>query len=267
MDAKLGFKLQGNLQGKPLAILHGWGVDSSYLTSIAEHYSNRRVMLIDLPGYGMSKHLKQYSGDINTTSELIYNTIEDNTDIIAWSLSTLFAIKVCNMLPTKVTSLVTICGTPRFPSDPNWPGLASNLIVKYKKYLHSKRALSLVLLFFKNQLLHINKEDDIHLNFSLKELENKIKSLDTTTLQNGIDLMTLSDLREDFKHLKVPSLHIFGAKDVIVPCCLSLYCNTQNKCSSYICAYSGHMPFLSEAKTFYNILDKFYSNVHFMFNQ
>lgn len=266
MDAKLGFKLQGNPKGKPLAIIHGWGVDSTYLASIADHYNNRKVMLLDLPGYGMSMHLKQYSGDINATAELIYNTIEENTDLIAWSLSTLFAIKVCNMQPAKVTSLVTICGTPRFPADPNWPGIKASLIVKCKKYLCSEKALSLVLHFFKTQLLHINKDDDKHLGFSLKELDSKIKNLDKKTLQNGLDLMSFTDLREDFKYLKVPSLHLFGAKDIIVPCCLSLYCKTQNRSSSYIFAYSGHMPFLSEAKAFYTILDKFYSNVCFLNN-
>lgn len=257
MQVKLGHKIVGNMQGTPLAIIHGWGVDSSCLSSIAQHFNDRRVMLIDLPGYGMSKHLNQYNHDFNNTVQMLYNTLEPGTDLIAWSLSTLFAIKVCNMKPAKVNSLITICGSARFPADPNWPGMPANLIIKCKRFLTTKRAKNLISRFFRRSIMNIN-DYETALNITPEELELKLQELDSDTLLAGIDLMSYIDVREDLKYLKVPSLHLFGAKDLLVPPQLAKACSRENHSLTYIFPYSGHMPFLTESNTFYRVIDNFY---------
>lgn len=265
----LGFKITGNPDGTPLALVHGWGADSSFMQPIADHYPNRRVMLIDLPGYGMSKHLHSVSNDFHATCKLLYDTVEPGCDLISWSISTLFALNVCNQQPRKVNSLVTICGTPRFPKDPNWPGMSSNIVIKAKRFLNSKRAVRMLSVFFKRQILNIDESNEADLGFGIDELFRKLNDIDRETLLAGIDLMSYTDARADLNNLSIPSMHFFGATDLIVPPGIAHIIAGREGRNAFIFPYSGHMPFLSEAKLFYQQLDKFYSCIeeHFRGNR
>ena len=90
---RLGFTRVGNKQGYPLAIIHGWGCDSSFLLPIARMFPDRDVYLIDLPGYGRSEHLASIAEDFSKTNYLLLNTIPCGADVISWSFGTLYALR------------------------------------------------------------------------------------------------------------------------------------------------------------------------------
>ena len=89
---QLGFTRLGNPQGYPLAIIHGWGCDSSFLRPLAEMFPERDVYLIDLPGYGKSAHLAPIASDFIASTYLLINTIPYAADVISWSFGTLYAL-------------------------------------------------------------------------------------------------------------------------------------------------------------------------------
>lgn len=94
----LGFTRVGNPHGKPLAIVHGWGCDSSFLLPIADMFRERDVYLIDLPGYGESMHLSPFAQDLVSTTFLLINTLPDGADVMAWSFGTLYVLRALSMI-------------------------------------------------------------------------------------------------------------------------------------------------------------------------
>ena len=260
---QLGYELTGDPGGTPLALVHGWGAEASFMRPIAEHFPGRRVMLIDLPGYGRSAGIRPPSHDFRDTSELLYNTLESGCDLMAWSLSTLFAIHACTMRPRKVASLVSICGTPRFPRDPNWPGMPFSIVVKTRRFLNSRRAMRMLGTFFKKQILNLGEHNEQSLALSVDELLERLGRLDPATLLHGIDLMATIDVRQELDSLSIPVLHLFGAHDLLVPPALARAMTQQHPGrEAFIFPYSGHMPFLSESRLFYRKLDEFYARVN-----
>ena len=372
---RLGFTRVGNKQGYPLAIIHGWGCDSSFLLPIARMFPDRDVYLIDLPGYGRSEHLASIAEDFSKTNYLLLNTIPCGADVISWSFGTLYALRAistvnnpclnfdvfemnmvfsCNQMqelfdaqakdqidsfdhmsvaqaaklahegidngagipkPNGLTiynhplirSLVTICGSPRFPSDPNWQGMSAVKILKCNTKL-TPRLLNMVLnIFFRlvdskkkgsaksqdKAAINVSSKTDAGLSLktaqnqthsekSLNKLDEKStaapadpavkyskamcssgngKEIPYEVLMAGIRLVTFIDERPAMHHINIPTLHLFGALDPLVPASLSKYFDNPPLHRSYIFANSSHNPVQSEPEEFFKVVSDFYQSI------
>lgn len=258
---KLGFVKYGDPTGRPLALIHGWGCDCRYLLPVADMFKERDVYLIDLPGYGRSAHLKAYSASVEATAQLLYQTLPEGCDVIAWSMGGHFALSCASLQPQKIRTLVTICTNPRFLQDPTWPGMSSGLILKCRHMLNPRRCNRLLHFFFKYQIA-ANQNNCGERDF-LSSLRKSSSDIDFEVLMNGIETMSFSDVRADLKHLKIPVLLLFGAKDVLVPSCLShLLCSGNDELKeSFVFADSAHLPYLTEPETFEKVVRDFYDKV------
>lgn len=372
---RLGFTRVGNKQGYPLAIIHGWGCDSSFLLPIARMFPDRDVYLIDLPGYGRSEHLASIAEDFSKTNYLLLNTIPCGADVISWSFGTLYALRAistvnnpclnfdvfdknmvfsCNQMqelfdaqakdqidsfdhmsvaqaaklahesigncadipkPNGLTiynhplirSLVTICGSPRFPSDPNWQGMSAVKILKCNTKLTPRRLNMVLNIFFrlvdskkkgsaKSQdkvAINVSSKTDARLSLktahnqtdsekSLNKLDEKStaaptdpavkystamcssgdgKEIPYEVLMAGIRLVTFIDERPAMHHINIPTLHLFGALDPLVPASLSKYFDNPPLHRSYIFANSSHNPVQSEPEEFFKVVSDFYQSI------
>lgn len=372
---RLGFTRVGNKQGYPLAIIHGWGCDSSFLLPIARMFPDRDVYLIDLPGYGRSEHLASIAEDFSKTNYLLLNTIPCGADVISWSFGTLYALRAistvnnpclnfdvfeknmvfsCNQMqelfdaqakdqidsfdhmsvaqaaklahegigncagipkPNGLTiynhplirSLVTICGSPRFPSDPNWQGMSAVKILKCNTKLTPRRLNMVLNIFFRlvdskkkgsaksqdKAAINVSSKTDARLSLNTAhnqtDSENSLNKLDeksTTTpadpavkystamcssgdgkeipyevLMAGIRLVTFIDERPAMHHINIPTLHLFGALDPLVPASLSKYFDNPPLHRSYIFANSSHNPVQSEPEEFFKVVSDFYQSI------
>ena len=255
----LGFQSFGDPQKQTVAIVHGWATDSHFLLPFVEIFKDYHVMLIDMPGYGMSEHLKQFSISIRQQANLILNTIPKHTILVSWSLGTLAASVACyNDLDKKVDKFISICGTPRFPCDPNWPGFDYRYVLKSLQLFDEGRNTRSLKLFFKMQTQShtLTKEQ----NDFLMDSYEKMGEVDTLVLRNGLMKMAYSDKREPFFGIKVPCLHVFGGKDRLVKAELApLMINPPYHICSVL-ENSAHMPFLSKHETLKKIIDLFIKN-------
>ena len=372
---RLGFTRGGNKQGYPLAIIHGWGCDSSFLLPIARMFPDRDVYLIDLPGYGRSEHLASIAEDFSKTNYLLLNTIPCGADVISWSFGTLYAIRAistvnnpclnfdvfamnmvfsCNQMqelfdaqakdqidsfdhmsvaqaaklahegidngagipkPNGLTiynhplirSLVTICGSPRFPSDPNWQGMSAVKILKCNTKLTPRRLNMVLNIFFRlvdskkkgsaksqdKAAINVSSKTDAGLSLktaqnqtdsekSLNKLDEKStaapadpavkyskamcssgdgKEIPYEVLMAGIRLVTFIDERPAMHHINIPTLHLFGALDPLVPASLSKYFDNPPLHRSYIFANSSHNPVQSEPEEFFKVVSDFYQSI------
>lgn len=330
----LGFTRKGNCRGRPLVLLHGWGCDSRFLLPIADMFPERDVFLVDLPGYGQSKELIHYAQNPVLISLLLLNTIPDQSDLIAWSCGTLYALRALSLnerllqagqyhisLPPEyrshgkyhapalwqaglcedlrqiatcldqysttllapddwheqlcsifapahdhcpwqqlnlphVRSLITICGTPFFPSSPNWPGLAPSRIDKIRHVLDANRLQQVLTMFYQMQFsLHPEYFDDLQLFGEFQD------DIDADILLKGMQQIAYMDERNTLKHLHQPSLHLFGAYDLLVPSEQSqVHFNSQLH-RSYTFPFSAHAPFLTEPESFKQQVADFFSQL------
>ncbi len=304
---QLGFTRLGNPQGYPLAIIHGWGCDSSFLRPLAEMFPERDVYLIDLPGYGKSAHLAPIASDFIASTYLLINTIPYAADVISWSFGTLYALhaisainnsslnlesyahsinndpllsqieiqqsqaphsndpqpslldcRLCsNPKSPYVRSLITICGSPRFPSDPNWAGMSAIKILKCNTVLTPHRVGLVLRLFYRMMASSSTAKEEAY----IQEVTSQPNQIPYEVLQAGIKIVTYLDERPTLQNLRVPSLHLFGAHDPLVPCSIASFFNQAPLHSSYVFPYSAHNPYLSEPERFKQVVSKFFEQV------
>lgn len=258
-DLKLCFTRNGSPQGQPLCLIHGWGLDSSFLTPIADMFPERDVMLIDLPGYGRSLALKGVIRHFGDAVQALYNTIPEGADVMAASLGSIYAIRALSAFKTpKAASLVTICSNARFPQDPNWPGLSADLFYKCSTMLTPRRCLRVLHLFIKMQTLNNHARGGEFMQRRLAACTLP----DYETLQYGIRVAGFADVRADLEHLKIPCLQLFGARDRLVPSSLVYALGPDELRSFYVFANSAHNPYLTEPLMFEKVVREFFDKVH-----
>lgn len=253
---QLNYTTYGNPYGKPLIISHGWATDSSFTLPIAKKFANRKVILLDFPGYGLNYHIKEINPYSLEFIQSLHQSLPLKCDILAWSLSSLLAIKLCNFdKGNKIDKLVTICGTARFPADPNWPGFSGHYVMQTKKVFTKIRFKKLLRLFYALQCQSsLNSKEN---NLFLKQASNNMKIPNFEVLERGLEAMADMDLRLDLFNLKQPCLHLFGAYDKLVPAKLAFILKKYPRHEVFIFEKSGHMPFLTEPEKFFNIVNNF----------
>jgi pimeloyl-ACP methyl ester carboxylesterase len=100
--------------GRPVLLLHGWGVDSQSMRPIA-HYVHTslaaRAYALDLPGFGLSD-TPQAAWDVNDYVQLVVELLDqlhlDTVDLIAHSFGGRVAIKLAAQAPPRVNRLVLV---------------------------------------------------------------------------------------------------------------------------------------------------------------
>ena len=347
---QLGYTRIGNKQGSKLAIIHGWGCDSSSMRPIANMFKDKDVYLIDLPGYGRSSHLSSLCDDFSATNYLLLNTLPKGCDLMSWSFGSIYALRaistlsnpcinlhsftqaiqsnpnirlleqhlgyrfstkakeyspfisvlqqalsnqaqsqsqsqshnpsqaqaqgqglglepgqgqadsssVCANQKDLIRSLVTICGSPRFPSDPNWQGLSAIKILKCNTLLTPNRLKRILDIFYRM----IVKTDQNPTQEGQEQCQAFLQHrpyIPYEVLMAGIRMVTYIDERPSLEYLKLPSLHLFGRHDLLVPCSLANYFEQYTGHKSFIFEHSSHSPMFSEPKLFYQVLTNFYN--------
>src|SRR3984893_8544327 len=119
--------VEGVGRGRPLVMLHGWGMHSGLwfplLPRLIERY---RLHLVDLPGHG-------YSDPLVTPPPLSVRRVVEAVElaiaetpvpaplmILGWSLGGQVALEWARLRPERVGALVLMSTTPNFVQRPGW---------------------------------------------------------------------------------------------------------------------------------------------------
>lgn len=199
--------------GRPLILVHGWGIARVWRYQIAEFSPFLRVITMDLRGHGESEGPGvDYSFDtlVDDLLALIRELGLDGATLIGWSMGASVAIKLmAERRPREVSSLVIVAGTPMFTADyekregrtgiPRRKGLSKTILSVMKRYVEASFARKA---FVRNRLW-------IVLNCgpwaSLRTLFGYMKEM------AGIDLTV------PLSGIEVPSLILHGDADILCP--------------------------------------------------
>lgn len=252
----LGGALLGPAQGELIALTHGWAADSLFTHPIVSLLPRLRFLLLDMPGYGLSASLGAAAPSVTDSAALLLNTLPAGCHLMSWSLSTLCAIKAAaSDQSRKIRSLITVCGTPKFPKDGEWPGVPDRYIQKIRHYFVPGKAGHVLKLFFMMQ--GKSPLNDYKVQTFLRESFSLCHEPEFSVLRAGLDKMIETDLRESFFSLNIPSLHIFGRSDRLVSSDTAAKIAGHPHKASVIFEHSAHMPYLTEPVKFAWWINKF----------
>lgn len=217
--------------GKNLVLLHGWGFNGDLFNPLIEQCKNQyRITIIDLPGHGRSDNVE---GGIEEWCDSIIKILPDNPILLGWSLGGLLAINIANKI--KLSKLILLAVSPKFVKTDDWThGIGAD------NFRQFSTALSLNLSKGLKRFVSLQMDNKTQ----LKLLNHSIDTLPATSvaLEQGLDILLTTDLRQAFSQLKIPIQIILGKRDTLIPINVQKWYEQQKK--SVTILDTGHLPFL-----------------------
>ena len=234
-------------QGEDLVLVHGWGVNSVVWEPVIEQLSRHfRLHLVDLPGFGQSKNLSEYT--LQRIVDALVEVLPEKAVWCGWSLGGLVATYASYIYPEKITKLIQVCSSVKFVGDAQWPGVEAAVFDNFKQGLQTHREKTLTRFIALQAMGCASARKDAA---TLKKLLAGTEQADEKALLAGLDLLNDTDLREEFSRIAAPCLSLFGQFDSLLPLQASMKMGLLLPgATQKVFTNSAHAPFVSEPELF-----------------
>lgn len=231
------------VQPEPLVLLHGWGSDSriwhELLPELTRHFN---VQLVDLPGFGESQPL---SGDtLEDYLAALSDVLPERYSLLGWSLGGMLATALAGRYPDRIDHLLTIASNPAFVQSRAWESaMPRETFADFCELFRQQPELCLR----RFQGLQCRGDGaERELVKQLRELGKSPAALQIKSWQRGLLLLEELDNRAVLAELLVPSLHVFGEVDQLVPASAAAAIQQLNsRLKVLLLGGSAHVPQLS----------------------
>ena len=248
LTQKLKIIVKGH--GKPLVILHGWGMNSHVWQPVKDKLEeNFTVYWIDLPGHGINRDITPL--ELNHTTDTIARLIPDDAILLGWSLGGLIAQNIALRYVNKVAQLIIVASSPSFVQHDDWKhAMQANTLDSFIENLKNDFTMTL--------------KRFISLQFmGIKGVKQQVKMLNDELLDCPPAQQALS---EGLEILKTANFHrqpltlkthwILGEQDRLIPASVAEALSKNTNSSVVIIDKAGHAPFISHPNEFMkSILD------------
>lgn len=220
--------------GENVVLLHGWGQNIQMMDPLGKNLKNKRVTILDLPGFGSSEK-PDFAYTIYDYTEFLREFLEEleinNPILIGHSFGGRIAI--CYASRYSVQKLV-LFGSPFMKREKN------GLKVKVLKSLKKIKPLENLAEYMKR---HMGSSDYRAATGVMREI-----------LVNTVN----ADLKEEAKKIMVPTLLIWGDKDEQVPVSEARELEKLMKDSALIVLNGSHYCYLENLNHVVCILENFF---------
>ena len=240
-------------QGEPLVMIHGWGMHSGMWMQAKQLLSQHfELHLIDLPGMGYSASLTEYG--LEKVAAEIAQHVPENAYLLGWSLGGLIAMKIA--MQHKVKKLVLIGSTPCFVNREDWQlgtpievfqTFFADVIQDFESTMH--KLLALIAMGGGNArgTAKVLKQE-----FSARPLPSE------KALQDTLNILLHTDLREELGRIKVPTLLLHGEHDKLAPIAAAAWLSSAlPDAKLHEIKGAAHEPFLSHPQIFTDTIVEF----------
>lgn len=190
-NLKISYNQYG--EGKNLILLHGWGQNKEMMDLLGKHLDGYKITSIDLPGFGKSDEPKE-AMTVYDYVNFLHNTIEKlnlkDFSLIGHSFGARISLVYASKY--KVDKVISLAG-PIYKSE-----VSKSLKVRTLKFLGKISFLKKIKEWFKN---YIGSSD-------YKNSSEMMRKILISTVN--------TDVEEDMLKIKVPTLLIWGTKDMAV---------------------------------------------------
>ncbi|MDC0534986.1 alpha/beta fold hydrolase [Francisellaceae bacterium] len=225
---------------KNLILLSGWGFKSTIWENIFDDYQAVKILQInDL------LHLSFDESCLTLSKEIPQNSI-----LIAWSFSGLFALRMASLIPDNLIKIVFLSSTPYFGEQGNWNGISNvqqrNFISELEQNTKRWQQSFLRLVGYpdiKNRALY----QTLQLHFDKENLQDWAKQL---------PVLFGLDLRQLYTSLKTPAIHISGDQDAVCLAKAEQLTELNPSIKNFQIPDCGHAPFITHKSEFLSLLRK-----------
>lgn len=239
-------------KGEPVVLIHGWGMNGAVWQLLAEQLSKQRcVYIVDLPGMGLSKTIAPYH--LSALAQAVSEVIPGVSDIVGWSLGGLVAQRLALDQPERVKRLVLVGTSPCFVTKPDWPNgiLAKHFELFGQQFNQDFKATLLKFL----TLQCMNAKDTKSTIRKLRAVFEAKPMPVQSALEQSLQILVDTDLREEVARIRQPTLIIHGDRDTLAPVSGAHWMvNQLPNAQLRVLAGAAHSPFLSHSAAFYESL-------------
>jgi pimeloyl-[acyl-carrier protein] methyl ester esterase len=249
-------------QGKPIVMIHGWGMHSGIWRPFAEALSRHyRVTCVDLPGHGRSGRISAF--DLEHLGPRLIAAVGDKPACwLGWSLGATVALDIASRFPERADRLILLAGNPRFVRTPDaaaspdhWPGVSPRVLDAFSGQL-TEDAQQTLLRFLALQVHGLPEAKAL-----LKTLKTAVFECDPpdhVALQQGLQVLKEADLRPALAAFGRPVSAILGGKDTLVPHTVGAHLQQlQPNLQLHLFEKAGHVPFLTHQEALIGIISGF----------
>lgn len=234
-------------RGRPIILLHGWGMSASVFEPLSHELAkSREVVTVDLPGYGASAWDASISFQDQVT--MIASQLPEG-DLLGWSMGGFYALEMIRQNPGKFSQLLLVCCNPCFVRRTGWQcAVDAQVFDAFSQDL--RRGWRMTIKRFLSLQMHGSDNARLLIRNLMERLQVGGEP-DPEALQFGLDLLKQTDSRELLATLELPIKMILGERDQLVPGSLAkeiIKVNPQIQVESL--ATAAHAPFLSHSAQF-----------------
>lgn len=194
-----------------LVLIHGWGCDSRTWQPVQESLQSvASITLIDLPGFGVSPVVPEFS--LDAVLDNIATQLPQDAVVMGWSLGGMLAVQLAARFPGRIRALITLAANLKFVTAPDYPTAMPRAINRQFNQGFAQDPQATLKLF--GGLLAQGDADERGL---LKQLRRCDTGLVTDNWLQALQLLAALDNRAAFAQLTQPGLHLFADKDALVP--------------------------------------------------
>ncbi|MCX5681936.1 MAG: alpha/beta hydrolase [Candidatus Omnitrophica bacterium] len=255
---KIKWHYETSGEGSCLLFLHGWASSSRVFAQQAEYFSQKnKVILIDLPGHGLTSWQPVSFSEIVYDIEAILNTLNvDSLNIVGSSMGGMIGLKFYGMFPQRVKRLVMAGSVPKFLQSPGMPvGLKPQEMQKLRAQVVMKYP-GILDIFFRSLFTLEERETEKFKWIHQFRKEENFPSQEA--LIYYLDLLEKEDLVAILKNIKIPVQFISGRHDYICSADSMEFLKVMLSYAQFnFIEKSGHFPFLIRSVEFNQEVEKF----------
>lgn len=197
----------------PLVLLHGWGADSRSWQPLREALNDTfSITAIDLPGFGDSP---VSDDDVASVLARLDSLLPSRCVLVGWSLGGMLATLLAQRAPGRVAALITLAANACYVARPGWPhAMAAATMATFCAAFADNAVLCLKRF---GALQASGDREGRAVTRQLREWQKIPEGPQQVAWLRGLDWLRELDLRPALRTLTVPSLHLFGSDDALVP--------------------------------------------------
>jgi malonyl-CoA O-methyltransferase len=222
----------------PLVLIHGWGNDSRvWQEALPLLRQQLDVVTLDIPGFSTSVSCSGWQEAV----EVIGAHLPKKCILMGWSLGGMLATRLAHRYSAQVEKLITLATNPSFVCRTGWPtAMTESVFASFYNNFDNNPDSCL------RQFCALEAHGDTNERSLLRWLRTNSADCHKTAWLQALGWLRELDNRELLATLKVPSLHIFGAGDQLVPVAAAEQLRALNpKAEIAILSGVGHAPHLS----------------------